>query len=381
MNHVANMNMLKNPNEKRSFTVVSPSKVILCGEHAVVYGKLSIAASLALNTRMQFTIGNDISDIGIDFQDIGVQHHWSIQDVRNGVLDKRPNDLSSDEIDTKFLMAIEEFIDVSVKNRLVINALKCFFYLYSVVLGDDPVGLSIRVNSSIPVGAGLGSSAALAVCLSAGLLKLKNSSETKLDKEKICHLSLLPEKIIHGTPSGIDNAISTYGGIIGFMLGKIEPLVKVPDDLRILIIDTQVKRNTKELVTKVRSLRDQSPERINSTLDSINQVSHNCLDLLDKLSECGSDEDYQRLGDYLVKNQKLLEDLEVSHSTLEEICDIAKEHNLAAKLTGAGGGGFAFVLVPPKVKENEVEKIKKRFELSGFKCKDTKLGVQGVHIL
>lgn len=90
---------------------------------------------------------------------------------------------------------------------------------------------SFQVVSEIPLGAGLGSSAALSVCLAAGLTGLlhqikgrREQSVLALDTEEVCRRAFLSEKILHGTPSGIDNSVSSYGGIIKFVNGVITNL-------------------------------------------------------------------------------------------------------------------------------------------------------------
>ena len=122
------------------------------------------------------------------------------------------------------------------------QSLVCFFYLYSHLCGPEAIPLDISIESDIPIGAGLGSSAALSVCLSAGLLTIQDLKETcvscnehssrknksnqseSIGCEKlklICDFAYLSEKILHGRPSGIDNTASTYGGLIQFKNFKV----------------------------------------------------------------------------------------------------------------------------------------------------------------
>ena len=125
-------------------------------------------------------------------------------------------------------------------------SLLCFFYLYSL-LCKEPLSLKILVESQIPIGAGLGSSAALSVCLAAGLLKIQNDDFTN---DLICRLAFVSEKILHGNPSGIDNSVSTFGGFIKFSDFK-PTVVEFAPPIKVLLVNTQVKRNTKTLVEKV----------------------------------------------------------------------------------------------------------------------------------
>ena len=85
----------------------------------------------------------------------------------------------------------------------------------------------------------------------------------------------------------------------------------------------------------------------------------------------------ERLVDY---NQKLLEALNVSHDALSDICETVAEQGLHAKLTGAGGGGFAYVLIPPYAPEKAVATCKSRLLDKGYACWETDLGVSGVRV-
>ena len=122
------------------------------------------------------------------------------------------------------------------------QSLVCFFYLYSHLCGPEAIPINISIESDIPIGAGLGSSAALSVCLSAGLLTIQDLKESCISCKEhlsssinlnqlngvgceklklICDFAYLSEKILHGRPSGIDNTASTYGGLIQFQNFKV----------------------------------------------------------------------------------------------------------------------------------------------------------------
>ena len=131
---------------------------------------------------------------------------WPADSVSAGVLAHKP--ANNADIDPYFLSRVHDFLKVDEEN-IRMASLICFFYLYAVIM-DDVVPMRIKVESEIPIGAGLGSSAALSVCLAAGLLAIKEELESP-DKDEVCRLALLSEKILHHTPSGIDNAVSTHG--------------------------------------------------------------------------------------------------------------------------------------------------------------------------
>jgi len=370
----------------RHITVSAPSKVILHGEHAVVYGKSAVAASLDLRTRMFLTPILKENVLQVDFQDVGVKRSWTGKVIRDQVLSFKPSIPAEgcEEVNQDFLKKIQAFVDQEeVTDDLQKASLTCFFYLYAIIC-DKFLPMSIRVESEIPLGAGLGSSAALSVCLSAGLTAIK-TTQSELNEEmlrKICNFAFISEQILHGRPSGIDNFVSTYGGFVHFKLGQISP-IKPPENfnLRILLVNTKVPRQTKDLVGKVREQYYKHPTIIEPILDSIDGVSLRFLETIKEMDSDGdSQEKYQDLNQFISYNHDLLRTIGVSHPSLEEVLNIAKSFGLHAKLTGAGGGGFAFVLLPPFIKESLVQNVQEKLAKKGFDCREANLGVNGVRV-
>ena len=115
--------------------------------------------------------------------------------------------------------------------------------------------------------AGLGSSASLSVALAAVMLHSK-SPETSPDLEAICQAGFMGEKMIHGNPSGIDNTIVTYGGMISYVAGETTHIENTPS-LPLLIVETGVPRQTKAMVEKVCTLSEQFPTIANQIFDAI----------------------------------------------------------------------------------------------------------------
>lgn len=314
----------------------------------------------------------------VDFPDVGVKKQWKSKEIKERILHNRPKDLLGPDLDSNFLKCIETFLseeDLS-DNQFQKSSLLCFFYLYSL-LCEKFVPLQIKVESEIPLGAGLGSSAALSVCLAAGLYALKNPKMEDSTLDQVCKYAFLSEKILHGNPSGIDNAVSTYGGFIHFKQSKIVPIDCNNCDLRILLVNTKVPRSTKAMVQDVSFRYKDYPEVIGPTLDAIDGLTNKCLEVL----QAENDENQTRIISHLVDyNQKLLEALGVSHPALEEVVKTAKSFGLSAKLTGAGGGGFAMIILPPTVDENTIKDVKERLVKNKFDCYETKLGVDGVRV-
>ena len=270
--------MAANSPKFRPLAVSAPSKLILHGEHAVVYGKTAIAGSLDLRTRMEISPATS-EVIEIDFPDIGVKQAWTVDEVRRQIFSKKPKVRPPGQVpvkvDAHFLKVIHNFLEVDEDN-LKMASLICFFYLYSVV-SKEVVPMRIRIDSDIPIGAGLGSSAALSVCLATGLLSIARPETFNLceaTKDEISRLAFLSEKILHGTPSGVDNSVSSYGGMIEFANGVVTLLEAVPR-LRILLVNTNVSRNTKHVIEKVRDQFIAMPRVVKAVMDAIDGVSHN----------------------------------------------------------------------------------------------------------
>ena len=186
----------------RSVTASAPAKVILHGEHSVVYGKLALAASIDLRTRVTINLskkqrcGNlrvnllNYSKNSLEF-DLGLLSAFECKDSSKEKLDE---DLKED---------LSQIVsDKNVEKHLE-SGLVALLYLCVAFFKEskqDLVPLEITVDSDIPMGAGLGSSAAFSVALAAALNSLIPLK--KADKDAICHWAFMSEKIIHGNPSG-----------------------------------------------------------------------------------------------------------------------------------------------------------------------------------
>ncbi len=343
----------------------------------MVYGKTAIAASIGLRSKMELRPNVEEDCICIHFPDVGVQKGWTCDEVRSRVFAYKPKSESMEDIQA-FQEGVLDFLQSEEKSnsKLQLPSLVCFFYLLCMIF-EDAIPIKVKVESKIPIGAGLGSSAALSVCLATGLLRIVG--RCKPDKKEICRMAQLSERILHGPhASGLDNNVSTFGGVIVFC-GRImmsrAPLPK----LKLLLVNSHVSRSTKPLVEFVRSQRDDCPAVVDAIMSAMDAVSKTCLTVLEEMSTLGTCSDqYHQLENLIDYNQSLLESLKISHPRLQEIIDIARKCKLHGKLTGAGGGGFAFILVPPHVDDTTVKEVRKTLAAANFTSWETELEEEGV---
>lgn len=221
----------------------------------------------------------------------------------------------------------------------------------------------IEIKNELPVGAGMGSSAAMSVALSRAL---NTFFKLELSEEQICELAYKAEQVFHGTPSGIDNTLATYRGIILFEKEKGIKRIELQKPINIVIARIKRKGNTKKLVEHVKRFKEKN-------LDEFERMKEKVCELVRRAEKALQENDLQELGFLMNVNQKLLEIIGVSTKELEELCEIAlKNGALGAKLTGAGGGGCMIALTP---EEDVQEKVAKALKKKSLEVIKTKIGI------
>ncbi|KAF9546500.1 hypothetical protein EC957_009714 [Mortierella hygrophila] len=363
----------------------SPGKVILFGEHAVVYGKVATAGSLGLRSYALVQTRED-KKIEVNLPNVQLARSWNINDVpRQARWEGYPYPPQS--MNTDLLDKLTKFVDLGNQTNRSQAAI-ALLYLHSFLTTDETLalGYDFVVRSNLPVGAGLGSSASYSVCVATALLQLNGylSSGTGLDvaaqQDLVNQWAFQAERVIHGNPSGIDNTVSTLGGAVMFKKGeKIEPLPGF-QSLRFILTNTRVPRETQVQVANVRKLHDKFPTVVNPMLDAINEISNSCKDIF---SQDGLDRSHllTRFGELVDVNHGLLAALGVSHPSLEKVREISSKLGLKSKLTGAGGGGCALTLIRDDVTSETVAVVKQLLEAEGFQCMETSVGGPGAGIL
>jgi len=295
---------------KETSKASAPAKVILFGEHFVVYDRLAVVMAIDLRAHVAVKPRRD-DKVLIRSNTMGLCGEFTF----NGNC-----------------KMIGTFSD-SVKLRPIYIAAKNV-----LDLSGARVGLDITVESQIPVAAGLGSSAAVSVATTAAV---GNLLEMNLSRDDIFKLALETERIVHENPSGVDPAISTYGGVLAYRRSKGIRELKVNIDLPLVLGDTLIMRNTREMILHVSELRRLYPE----VLDGIMDIGDLVANLAIKAIESGN---LKALGHLMNINHSLLYAIGVSNLAIEGLVWAAREAGaLGAKITGAGGGGCIIALSLP----------------------------------
>jgi len=317
----------------------APGKCILFGEHAVVYGEPGIAVPLS-----------------------SCKAEAKAYAYEKGFL-KIETDLASSEGEVKEYKEFGKWLNEKwehcykagdfseifkeVKKQPEKTWLSILAWYFN--LPEDFSAL-FKIKSSIPIGAGAGSSAAISSSLSKCIANLIGES----DMQKIFQASLLCEKMFHGTPSGIDSAIACYEKPLVFIKEKGFEFFEIKPLKVFMIYTHKPEKTTGELVQKVKELNKEYREPI------IKQIGK----LVVKAKKALENGELKTLLNCAKENQYLLQKLGVSSNEIDELSKrINKKDNMALKLTGAGGGGLAIGFYLPEVEE-EFEKILKEMKYS-----------------
>jgi mevalonate kinase len=280
----------------------APGKFVILGEHAVVYGKPAIA--VAINRR--------------------------------------------------FYLSVRRDEDFKINNDLV--DIKMSPHIRYIVGRNDMLPVSVHMESKIPTGSGLGSSAALSVAFSAAMRALNGRSA---DHEEIAKEAFEAEFFSQGRGSPMDTSVSTHGGGIALnspdesnLLWKITKNehswnvsgIDIPP-MTFVIGYTGIRAATGPLVEKVRKYKD-SNRFASDIVDEIGMITLEGMKAIKKNDVAG-------LGNLMTKDHKLLSILGVSTNELNKLVNASLPYAYGAKLTGAGGGGCMVALTdrPDKVAE------------------------------
>lgn len=202
------------------------------------------------------------------------------------------------------------------------------------LLGQEGEPPGVRAASSIPVGAGLGSSAALCVGL------LRALSPEPLDPRELARLAHRLEHRFHGTPSGIDTTVVALGRPVWFRRGRPVEELAVGRPLRFLLLDSGERASTAEVVAEVRRRHQEDRANLEALFDALGWIAHSGRRALQEGDEA-------ELGRLMLACHRQLQDLGVSSAGLDRLVERALAAGArGAKLSGAGRGGHVLALVP-----------------------------------
>ena len=380
------------PKRTTTLTVSAPGKVILFGEHAVVHGVTAVAAATALRCYGRVTPSKQ-GMVSLSMPDIALEQHWDQAALPWSLYD---TSRKLDTLDPQLLEALSMLVSPAYpRDDRRYAASLAFLYLYMHLAQNDALGQAFELRSSLPISAGLGSSAAVSTCLASLLLythmhlPLPDLHEPmpKLHTKYINAWAYVAEKVIHGEPSGVDNTVATLGGAVAFTralptnhLTENELVPMNLDAVRVLITDTHVIRNTKDLVAKVSAQKNEEPVRVEAAFAMIQHLSIQAQALL-RDSTLSRRHLVERLSVLMDLNHLQLVQLGVGHSALENVRRLCAERRLCAKLTGAGGGGCAITLLDDQVDESTVQQLTHAMRAQGFTTYETQVGGPGVGVL
>ncbi len=317
---------------RRCCSASAPAKVIVVGEHWVVSGSTALAGAIDLRARVACKAGDS---------------------RLRGVVVSSP--LGVAELDSEgSCNGSARLCGLGRALRAIVEETGAF------------VPASCVVKSDVPIGAGLGSSAAVSVAFAAAYLALVSG---RVDLETVNHAAYNAEVFNHGRPSGIDNTVSTYGGLVLYSRREGVRRVTGLGPLEILVVDTGVKRSTRRAVELFqRNLERLGRSVAEKLIETVDTIVYEALEAI-------RSGDIVRLGMLLTLSHGMLAGMGVSHPSLEEVVRLALGHGASgAKLTGAGMGGSAIVVGEP----GSLRVLGQVFRSRGLAAYLTKLGGPGV---
>jgi len=305
----------------------APGKIILFGEHFVVYGIPAILC--AIDRRIKVT---------------------------------------SEKISQKEIIIDSEIdklkIPVSTSVSQVNSTLRPFYYLVNTIAKEYNYnnGIKISIESEIPSGVGLGSSSACCVAAAGSISRLFENTP----KEKILKLAIEAEKTIYPNTSGADCTVCTFGGIMKYDKKNGYTQINSYSNFELVIANSKITHSTDNVVANVKKFKETNKQQFLDLCKNEEKLIAKALDSLKK-------NNLIVLGNTMSTNQKYLEAIGVSNEKLQDMIKLADTTSFGSKLTGAGGGGCIFALTDHTNTKDTINELGKKYE-----CFSVKIDFKGL---
>lgn len=288
-----------------AYSASAPGKIILFGEHAVVYGRPAIAVPV-LQVRAKAIVSADPRSAP-------------------GLVNLRAPDIG---------------LDTTLAELPENHPLAAVLWKAAAAMNLSHIpACTIQVTSNIPIAGGMGSGAAVSVAI---LRAFSASLGHPLSDEQVSKLAFEVEVIHHGTPSGIDNTVITYARPVYYIKGKTIETLQVKRPFTLVIGDTGVQSPTASVVSDVHHGWETGLEKFEGLFDATGVIAVSAR----KSIESGSND---ALGPLMDENHSLLRKMGVSSPELDRLVEAAHSAGaLGAKLSGAGRGGNMIALISPE---------------------------------
>ena len=304
----------------------APGKVILFGEHFVVYGVKAILCAI---------------------------------DKRITVTAEKTKERKISIKSNIGKLELEKNISLSEIN----SPLKPFYYLAKKIIKNHDTGIEIIVESDIPLGVGLGSSSACCVAGAAAISRLFVDTT----KEEILKLAIEAEKTIFQNTSGADCTVCTYGGIMEYDKKNGFTTIESQPNFHLVIVNSNVEHSTETIVAGVKEFKEKNEEEFFTLCNNESKLIEAALKEL-------KENNIKEIGNKVIQNQQYLEKIGISNNKLRDMVKIGNNRSFGAKITGAGGGGCIFALTDKSNLGNTI----KQFKDNNYDCFSAKIDFKGL---
>ena len=305
----------------------APGKVILFGEHFVVYGVKAILCSI--DKRVTVTAEK-------------IKENKILIQSNIGNLELEPNKSISE----------------------INSPLKPFYFLANKIIQNKNTGIKVTVESEIPSGIGLGSSSACCVAGAAAISKLFSD----ISKDEILKLAIEAEKTIFQNTSGADCTVCTFGGIMEYDKENGFSKIESEPNFHLVIANSNIEHSTELVVKDVKSFKEKNEDDFSKLCKDETKLIEDVLKLL-------KENNIKGLGEKINQNQKYLETIGISNETIRNMIRVGSASSYGAKITGAGGGGCVFALSD----DTNLDETINQFREKNYDCFSVKIDLQGLN--